>query len=432
MSKSDAGKEAGGSSRGGLLALIGPGLLVAATGVGAGDLAGAGIAGSKLGVAVAWAIVVGALMKVALTEGLTRWQIATGSTVVEGICRRIGPAAWAVFGLYLLAWSLFVGAALVRACGVSVAAGFDRVGIDTSPFALGLVCSIVGAGIIWFGGFKAFEKIMAACVGLMTVIVLLTAALTLWHHPAQLSELVSGLTIPRVPEGGLGWTIALIGGVGGTLTIVCYGYWIREEIREEGREGKEGLRVCRIDLSAGYTLTALFGLGVLVIASGMELDGRGASLIINLTERLRETLGGWAGDLFLIGTFAAVFSSLLGVWQSVPYVFADWLRLTPRLPKRESEASTRSWAYRGYLLWLAIAPVLVMRGDFASIQKWYGIAGAFFVPLLAAALLFLCSRREMGAFRSGPLATAALVISAVSLLGITLYQQWPRIAALAS
>ncbi|MEO0588539.1 MAG: hypothetical protein AAF078_12975, partial [Planctomycetota bacterium] len=65
-----------------MLALIGPGLLVAATGVGAGDLATAGFAGAELGVAVAWAVVVGAAMKLVVTENLGRHQLATGRTVL--------------------------------------------------------------------------------------------------------------------------------------------------------------------------------------------------------------------------------------------------------------------------------------------------------------------------------------------------------------
>ena len=43
-----------------LLAVIGPGILVAATGVGAGDLATGALAGGKLGVAVLWAVLIGA------------------------------------------------------------------------------------------------------------------------------------------------------------------------------------------------------------------------------------------------------------------------------------------------------------------------------------------------------------------------------------
>ena len=42
---------------GSLLAMIGPGILVAATGVGAGDLATGALTGSRLGVAVLWAVV---------------------------------------------------------------------------------------------------------------------------------------------------------------------------------------------------------------------------------------------------------------------------------------------------------------------------------------------------------------------------------------
>ncbi|MAF09550.1 iron transporter, partial [Candidatus Poribacteria bacterium] len=45
----------------GVLSVIGPGILVAATGVGAGDLATGAFTGSQLGTAVLWAVVVGAL-----------------------------------------------------------------------------------------------------------------------------------------------------------------------------------------------------------------------------------------------------------------------------------------------------------------------------------------------------------------------------------
>jgi Mn2+/Fe2+ NRAMP family transporter len=55
-----------------VLATIGPGILVAATGVGVGDIAGAGFAGSKLGYAVLWAAVVGSFIKFVVNEGLAR------------------------------------------------------------------------------------------------------------------------------------------------------------------------------------------------------------------------------------------------------------------------------------------------------------------------------------------------------------------------
>jgi len=65
--------------RASVLAIIGPGILVAATGVGAGDLSVASFCGTTLGLAVLWAVVIGAGLKYALNEGLTRWQLAPAS-----------------------------------------------------------------------------------------------------------------------------------------------------------------------------------------------------------------------------------------------------------------------------------------------------------------------------------------------------------------
>ena len=76
-----------------LLTILGPGILVAATGVGAGDLATAAFAGSHLGVAILWVVVVGAFMKFVLNEGLARWQLATGETLLEGSMIRLGRQA---------------------------------------------------------------------------------------------------------------------------------------------------------------------------------------------------------------------------------------------------------------------------------------------------------------------------------------------------
>ena len=58
--------------------MVAPGILLAATGVGAGDLLSSSLAGSQVGLAVLWAALGGALLKFVLSEGLARWQLATG------------------------------------------------------------------------------------------------------------------------------------------------------------------------------------------------------------------------------------------------------------------------------------------------------------------------------------------------------------------
>ncbi len=201
------------------LTIIGPGLLVAATGIGAGDLATAGFAGSFLGTAVLWAVAVGALLKFVVTEGLARWQLATGDTLLEGVISRFGPVFGWLFLVYLAAWSFFVGSALMSACGVTLHALFPVFEeAVTGKVVFGVLCGLAGWALVLIGGYSLFEKLMKLCIGLMFVIVLATAV-ALWPGWGAVAP---GLFVPSVPEvdGALGWTVALIGGVGGTVTVL--------------------------------------------------------------------------------------------------------------------------------------------------------------------------------------------------------------------
>lgn len=385
-----------------VLAVLGPGMLLAATGVGAGDLATAAFAGGHLGVAVLWAVIVGALFKFALNEGLARWQLATGLSFLEGVAARFGRIALWLFLPYLLLWSYFVGAALVSACGVAAQAllpiGDDLAG---GKRIWGVVHAVTGLALVWVGGFAVFERVMRACIVLMFAVVLVTAV-RLWPGTA---EVAAGL-VPSVAHDaqGLSWTLALIGGVGGTLTVLCYGYWMRAA----GREGAAAMRVTRVDLAVGYAATALFGMAMVIIGSRVPVGGSGANLIVDLGDQLQAALGPGARLLFLIGAWGALFSSLLGVWQAVPYLFADvgrvlgWIRIRPA-------GLDSSTAYRGYLLALALLPTFGLLSGFERMQKLYAMVGAAFIPVLALALLIMNgSRVRLGPLRNGG-ATVALL-----------------------
>ncbi len=73
-----------------LLSIVGPGMLVAATGAGAGDLLTASLGGSAVGLAIIWAAPLGAVLKWYLNEGIARWRMATGQTVLEGWIAHLG------------------------------------------------------------------------------------------------------------------------------------------------------------------------------------------------------------------------------------------------------------------------------------------------------------------------------------------------------
>jgi Mn2+/Fe2+ NRAMP family transporter len=389
------------------LSIVGPGLLVAATGIGAGDLATASFAGSALGTAVLWAVAVGALMKFSVTEGLARWQLATDTTLMEGVVDRLGSVFGWAFLAYLVFWSFFVGSALMSACGVALHAlvpVFDNA--QTGKVVFGVLCSLLGWALVTAGGYALFEKIMKVCIGFMFLTVIGTAAV-LWPGTA---EVLVGLLRPSIPDGdgAMGWTIALMGGVGGTVTVLCYGYWIREE----GRGGPGELRTSRIDLAAAYAVTAVFGIAMVIIGSTIEIEGRGASLLVDLAERLEESLGPVGKWAFLLGAAGAVFSSLLGVWQAVPYLFADtWQQL--RVPgDQRIEVDSGSSPYRVYLAALALLPMAGLFTGFQQVQKSYAVVGAWFFPALTLALLVMNNRETWVGkrARNGVLANLALVV----------------------
>jgi len=408
--------------RRGLLAFIGPGLLVAATGVGAGDLATAAFTGGQVGVAILWAVVLGSVMKYTLNEGLARWQLATGTTFLEGVVQRLSRWIGWLFLPYLLLWSFVVGAALMGACGVALHAMFPVFDdASNAKIVFGIASSVVGLALIWKGGFPIFEKFMSASVAVMFVTVVVTAFL-LWPGTGPIIE---GLVVPKIPDRGgegLAWTVALIGGIGGTVTILCYGYWIREQ----GRTGVEAIRVSRLDLGLGYLVTGLFGFAMVIIGSTLEISAEGSKLIVSLANQLEEPLGPVGRWMFIIGAFGAIFSSLLGVWQAVPYLFADILRLIrdPKAQNAETAVDTQSWAYRGYLLGIAFVPMLGLLVSFKDMQKLYAIVGAAFMPLVAIGLLVLNGRSAwVGKQRNGVLSTLAL-LGTLAFFGYVTFRKW--------
>jgi len=394
------------SSNASWFAMIGPGILVAATGVGAGDLLTASIAGSRVGLAILWAALLGSFMKWTLNEGIARWQMATGTTLLEGWVSRLGRWIEWVFIPYFLLWSFFVGGALISGCGVAASSLYPLGDATTSKNIWGVIHTLAGLALVWLGGFVVFERLMAACIGIMFVCVIVTATML----APDWGEVLQGLVIPALPPEGLPWMMGVLGGVGGTVTLLSYGYWIREK----NRRGQQGVRICRIDLGVAYALTAMFGIAMVIIGSRIHVEGAGVRLAAQLAEQLALVLGPWGKWMFLVGFWGAVFSSLLGVWQSAPYLFADYLALRRAGSSEEYRTIDlkQTRAYRGFLVAIAIVPMVTLWLTVERIQLAYAVMGAMFMPLLAVTLLILNTKeRWVGAsFRSKWWINATLVI----------------------
>ena len=398
------------SSWGNRLKLIGPGLVVAATGVGAGDMVSSLTAGTEFGTILIWAVILGAVLKFALTEGLGRWYMATRTTILEG-WHSMGWWASIYFMVYLALVTFFFGAAAPSASALAMDAMFPGL----MPFWLWAVLHsvIFGFGICILGRYRLFERVMEIFVGVMFLTVVGLAILL----TPSLGELAMGTIVPRMPEGSLPFVLAVIGGVGGTFTLVSYTYWVRER----GWRRPSWIPMMRTDLGVGYIMTGVFMVAMLVIgaellfANGTSISDEGG--LVALSDPISERFGAVASWLFLIGFWAAATSSITGAWNGGAYIFGDLVRTLRRVPEDEGEEylSETGVFFRGFLVWITFPPLLLLTFDEpVAIVIIYASLGAVFMPFLAVTLLWLLNRRVPREYRSGLFSN--LVLGAALLL----------------
>ncbi|MGD8842631.1 MAG: Nramp family divalent metal transporter [Gammaproteobacteria bacterium] len=391
---------------------LGPGIVIAATGLGAGDLIAAALAGARYGTAILWAAAIGALLKFALNEGLARWQLATGTTLLEGWVRRL-PRFWSLyFLLYLVLWSFIVAGALMAATGLALHALVPSVGVEVG----GATQSLLAAALVLFGRYRMLELLMKCFIALMFGVVLYCA----FALQPDWSDVLAGLLVPQLPRGSLLFLLGVMGGVGGSVTLLSYGYWIRER----NWQGPHYLGRMRIDLAVAYILTGLFGIAVMILAAGVAPEAvAGSEMVLGLADRLGAVVGNVGKWSFLIGFWGAVFSSMLGVWQGVPYLFADFVHEW-RGNSANKSIGPGSTPYRLYLAWLSLPPmVLLWVGKPVWVVLAYAVAGAAFMPLLAGLLLYMNGYRDWtGVLRNRWPSNLAL-LAALALFAVLLAEK---------
>ena len=370
------------------LKLAGPGLVVAATGIGSGDVVSATVGGARYGVVLLWAIAAGAFFKFVLQEGVARWQLATGTTALEGWADHLPAWVKWYFVVYLVLWTAAVSASLTNATGLGIA----NLTNGAIPQSWGAVAhSLIGFTFVYYGGYDNFEKFMKVLVGVMGFSILFCAIFTM-HQPMLA---LKGLVVPIIPAGSGTNVLSLIGGVGGSITMLSYNYWMREE----GMRGSGFVSYVRGDIAIAYLFTAIFGGSIMLIANdafftaGVTLTN--AQAVPRMADALGQVLGTFGKLAFSIGFWAAVFASLLGVWQSVPYLYADFYGIVSKMTpeQRADVVKVTSTPYRLALAFISLIPIpFAFTGQPIQVVITYTIVSSLFVPFVAATLLYLNNR----------------------------------------
>ncbi|MFC4369361.1 Nramp family divalent metal transporter [Citricoccus nitrophenolicus] len=371
---------------------MGPGIVAAATGVGAADLVATLTAGSRYGYALMWAVVLGVIFKIVLVEGVGRYYLSTGKTIFQG-WRTLGVWTSWYFGIYIIIWGFVYGATAMSSVALPLAALFP--GVNSIFFAI--ASGLLGMGLVWLNRYGLIEKLMTVLIGIMFVAVLASAVMV----GPNIGDMVAGL-VPRIPEedGSMFYVLGLAGGVGGTITLAAYGYWLREK----GWNAPRWMKVMRFDNAVAYILTGVFVIATMVMGvqllytSGLEISASDEGLL-DVGNVLADRFGEPFAVLFLIGFFAASFSSLLGVWHGVSLMFADFwtnFRKPADSLDQDDAPSLRSKPARFYLIWLTILPMsLLFLGRPIFLILLYGTLGALFMPFLAVTLLILNNQKRL-------------------------------------
>jgi Mn2+/Fe2+ NRAMP family transporter len=204
----------------------------------------------------------------------------------------------------------------------------------------------------------------------------------------------------------VGYVLSLIGGIGGTVTLLSYGYWMREE----GWSGPRRMNTARIDLLFSFALAFVFALAMMFLSTQITWEGaildEGPRLCLLLADRIAVETGPIGRAIFLIGFWGAAFSAVLGVWHGVPFLFDDFVHLW----RRQAPGGQQGPAYRSWAAYLTLASIsALIFGRPVRLVFAYTIVGSLFFPFVICTLLWLNnSRKIQGSLRSGVLVNSVL------------------------
>jgi manganese transport protein len=422
---------------------IGPGMVLAASIVGSGELIATTTLGAQVGFAVLWIIVLSCAIKPVVQGEFGRYTIATGHTALEGFNRMPGPRAgvsWLVW-----AWILTVTLSLLQVGGMygGVAQVLHLLVPSGSVNTWVGVCFLITLALLLGGGYERIERLAIVKVAFFTLLTVCAAAILLRRPDAvNLADIQSGFSF-QLPAAGLATAIAVFGitGVGAT-ELVMYPYWCVEKgyARFVGeRDGSPAwvarargwIRVMHLDITCSlaiYTMATvafyLLGAGVL---NRMGLVPAERDTVTVLSNIYTQTLGAWALWLFYLGAVVTLYGTVFASTAAHARLFADAVRIAG-FYRRDDAASRLRWRNR-FVVILSVVPVTFYWFLRSPVQMVVagGVAQALMLPLIGGAVIYLRHRHLPAEIRPAPGTTVMLWISSAVMLGFALYYVWSRV-----
>ncbi|WP_165229082.1 Nramp family divalent metal transporter [Aquisphaera insulae] len=448
---------------------IGPGLILAASIVGTGELINTTGLGAKAGFSLLWLILLSCLIKVFVQVELGRYAIAHGKTTLAAFDSLPGPragASWICWCwlIMMLATQAQI-AAMEGTVGQAAHMAFPRASEAMATAAGSIVpgwgeflaarqehiwaglTTIAAMVLLLSGGYRRLELITTVLVAAVTLFTVCSVVILQWtRFRITVPDLAQGFTF-TFPAAAVALAFSAFGITGvGASELVAYPYWCIEKgyARSTGpRDDSEGwaarargwIRVMQLDAWFSMVVftvatVAFYLLGAAVLHP-QGLDPKGADMIPTLSRMYLQPLEGTALQVlrpltrvgFLLGAWAVLFKTLYVATAANSRLTVDFLNVAGL--HRPSGPADRD---RLVKVFCVIYPALALGLYYAfrepqALIKAGGIAQALMLPLIAGATLYLRNRdndRRVGPNLVSDLCTwvAFLAITAVALYSV--------------
>jgi len=405
---------------------LGPGLLLAATSIGASHLVMSPAAGAAFGYRLLWLVTLTHVFKYFAFEFGPRYAAATGESLIAGYNRLPGPRGWALW--IFLAGTVAQGIGVLGAVvGIAAAVLYTFVGyLPLGFYAAGVIATVLL--FLLFGGYgwlDSLNKVMMAALFAATVVVFVPAC----PGPRAFARLV----IPSIPAGSIALAAAILGWMPTGIDVsVWHSIWTLKKHPELCREPdparrSEILRLSLLDMRIGYGLSFVVACVFLLLAAvflhGRGLELKGAGFAATLAGIYTESIGRWMYLVFMVAAFFAMYSTSYTVMDGFSRSFAEALSVL--LPRRGRAWWSRFyWGFAVSTASLALAVLLVVGNPVRLVMVVASVLSLCVAPLYYWCNYYCVSRfiedrrlRPGGAARVTALA-GVVVMFAASVLYI--------------
>ena len=427
----------------GIFRRIGPGLILASSIVGSGELIATTLLGAENGYTLLWLIILSCFIKIVVQNELGRYAISTGETTLEAFNRIPGPrlgVSWLVW-----AWFLMVMFTLMQIGAMlgGISEILNRLMPSISIVSWVWIINLFTVILLISGRYWVIERVSMGLVVSFTVLTVSSAFLML-NLPQYFSwsEVVSGLSF-RPPEGGLITAVAAFGITGvGASELIVYPYWCIEKgyarfsgARDETLAWKlralGWIRVMGVDVVNSMVIYTFATIAFYFLGAGIlheqGLIPKGSEMIGVLSNMYTQTLGSWSLPLFLGGAFAVLYSTIFAGTAANCRVFADFTGMLRLYDK--NDYAKRLFVTRLFVVILMFVPSLYFMFLQAPVMMVLigGAAQAIMLPIIGFATLYLRYRHMPKPILPKHWITTGLWVSSIAMAFMMGYSFLQRI-----